>query len=96
MALATSTVHLYTIQVSSPRNLALDSDTDGEWSFSMATPTCQREPQKGLPLAVNSADESTLDTSDDSVLSLRGEMEKGIGMKLRNKVVLRKGEKVHV
>ncbi len=73
----------------------MDSDTDGEWSFSMATPACQRGPEKGIPQVVSSADESA--SSDDSLLSLRPGREKTERMsceKLRNRVVLHKGEKV--
>lgn len=79
----------------------LDSDTDGEWSFSMATPTIQRGSQKGPSLVVSSADErtSTMDTSDDSLPSLRTGGARGSAVsceKLRNKVVLQKGAKVRL
>lgn len=45
-------------QVSSPRGLRLDIDSDDDWSISMATPTCQRLPV-GLTPVIATTDEET-------------------------------------
>lgn len=74
----------------------LDSDVEGGWSFSMATPACIRQGVKETPLQPTAdEDNSTLleSTREESVLDRTKELSDSCE-KVCNRVVLRPGEKV--
>ena len=93
--------YMYTLlQVYSPYNLTLDSDTDSGWSMCMATPTCL-QPVKRTPLSSTRDDDSPMCTVLDSgakgePVGLEAGPSNSSGEKVQNTVSWRPKEKVRM